>query len=361
MKAAVLHGPRDLRIEETPDAVPASGQVRIRTAAGGICGSDLHYYLNGGFGTVRLREPMVLGHEVAGVGGAAGDGVHHLASGQPVAINPSRPCRACEYCLAGLPNHCTDMRFYGSAMRMPHVQGAFAEALVVDATQCVPVPDTVPLTHVAFAEPLSCALHAVGRAGPLLGRRVLVTGQGPIGALVTAAARLAGAEEIVATDVAATALTAARAMGADRAIDVAADPAAFEPYTRGKGYFHVAIEASGKAAAVEAALASLRPRGCMVALGLGGAVSLPMNVVTAKEIEIAGTFRFHEEFAQAAAHITSGRVDVRPLLSAVFPLANAVDAFELASDRSRAMKVQIAFDEAARGPAAASSRQRETR
>ena len=126
MEALVIHAPGDLRVEQidTPEVGP--GQLRVRVRCGGICGSDLHYYQHGGFGTIRIQEPMVLGHEVAGVVAEAGPGTP-FAPGDRVAISPSRPCGLCRYCQQGLQNHCLDMRYYGSAMRNPHVQGAFRQ------------------------------------------------------------------------------------------------------------------------------------------------------------------------------------------------------------------------------------------
>ncbi|MDB5373625.1 MAG: L-idonate 5-dehydrogenase, partial [Belnapia sp.] len=200
MKSIVIHAPKDLRIEEQAEPVPGPGQLRIRVKAGGICGSDLHYYLHGGFGAVRLREPMVLGHEIAGLVDALGEGISGHALGQPVAVNPSLPCGACRHCLAGRPNHCLEMRFYGSAMRMPHVQGGFSDFLVCEAARAVPLPPGMSPELAAFAEPLAVCLHAARQAGPLLGARVLVTGAGPIGNLAIAVARHAGAREVVATD-----------------------------------------------------------------------------------------------------------------------------------------------------------------
>src|SRR5262247_773954 len=123
MKAVVIHAARDLRVEERETEKVGPGQVEVAIEAGGICGSDLHYYQHGGFGTVRIREPMILGHEVAGTVAAVAPDVTTVAVGDRVAVNPSRPCAACRFCLEGLPNQCLDMRFYGSAMRMPHVQG----------------------------------------------------------------------------------------------------------------------------------------------------------------------------------------------------------------------------------------------
>jgi hypothetical protein len=200
MTAVVIHAAHDLRVEphEAPD--PGPGEVRIRIGRGGICGSDLHYYHAGGFGTVRVKEPMVLGHEAAGTVETIGPGVSHVAPGDDVAVNPSLPCGGCVQCLAGRPIHCAEMRFLGSAMRMPHVQGAFRRAFTCEAARAVKLPPGLSVERAAFAEPLSVCLHAAAQAGPLLGARVLVTGAGPIGVLCVAVARLAGAREIVATD-----------------------------------------------------------------------------------------------------------------------------------------------------------------
>lgn len=343
MRAVVIHPPHDLRIEECAVADPGPGQVRVRIRAGGICGSDLHYYQHGGFGTVRVQHPMVLGHEVAGVVESVGAGVTSVAAGQAVAVNPSLPCGACRFCQAGDQQHCLDMRFYGSAMRDPHVDGGFREALICEVAQAVPLPDGLDVTTAAFAEPLSVCLHAVRQAGPLVGKRVLVTGAGPIGALTVAAARLAGAREIVATDLTTAPEKVARAMGADRFVAVGGVPDALVPFAAEKGWFDVAFEASGSPAAVLAILPVLRPRGVLVQIGVGGDATMPLSVLAAKEITWRGTFRFHEEFALAVETLARRAVDVAPLLTAQFPVERAREAFDLASDRSRAMKVQLAF------------------
>ena len=339
----VIHAPTDLRLEEQDVGEIGPGQVLVHVGMGGICGSDLHYFHDGGFGTVRIREPMVLGHEVAGTVAAVAPDVASLRIGDRVAINPSQPCAACRYCLEGLPNQCLDMRFYGSAMRMPHVQGAFRDALVCDASQCVKVAAGVPIELAALAEPFAVALHAVSRAGPLLGRRVLVSGCGPIGVLVVAAARVHGAAEVVATDVVAAPLVVARALGADRTIDVTTDSAWVDRHAADKGYFDIVLECSGNERALRDALTVVRPRATVVQVGLGGDVSLAQNVVVAKELSICGSFRFHAEFALAVQMINEGRVDLRPLVTRAFPLCEARAAFDLAGDRRRAMKVLIDF------------------
>jgi len=343
MHAVVIHAPHDLRIEAVPAAAPGPSEVLVRIGAGGICGSDLHYYHQGGFGTVRIKEPMVLGHEVAGTIAAVGSDVSGLSVGQRIAVSPSLPCGRCRYCQEGAQQHCLDMRFYGSAMRFPHVQGAFRQELVAKASQCHPIADGLSLGEAAMAEPLAVCLHAARRAGPLLGKRVLVTGSGPIGALSIIAARRAGAVEIVATDVAEAPLAMAKRVGADVTLDVARDKAALAPYARDKGTFDVLFEASGNAAALVGALDALRPGAVIVQVGLGGTVEFPMNTLVAKEFELRGTFRFHTEYALAVALLSQGLVDVKPLLTATLPYERAVEAFELAGDRSRAMKVQLSF------------------
>jgi L-idonate 5-dehydrogenase len=343
MKVVVIHAAKDLRIEERELEPVGAGQVEVTIEAGGICGSDLHYYNHGGFGVVRLREPMILGHEIAGTVRTLGSGVSDLAVGDRVAVSPSRPCRHCEFCLAGQQNHCLNMRFYGSAMPMPHIQGAFRERLTAEAWQCHKVADAVSINEAAMAEPFAVALHAVARAGSLIDKRVLVTGSGPIGALCAIAARAHGAKEIVVTDVMDAVLQRAIAVGVDRAINVSNNPEQLTSYAANKGYFDVQFEASGNAQAVRAGLEVLKPGSTLMQVGLGGDVFIPQNLVVAKEIEIKGTFRFNREFALAVDLIGSRSIDLKPLLSGVFPLENAIEAFEAAGDRATSMKVQLAF------------------
>ncbi len=343
MRALVVHAPKDLRADDLREDAPGEGQVLLKMAAGGICGSDLHYYHHGGFGPVRLKEPMVLGHEVSGRVAELGSGVTGLAVGDLVSVNPSRPCGACRYCAEGAHNHCLNMRFYGSAMPFPHIQGAFREALVVEAGQCVKAEGVSP-GEAAMAEPLSVALHATRRAGPLLGKRVLVTGCGPIGMLCLMAARRAGAAEIVATDIEDRPLDLARAAGAEHTINVAREPAALAAYGADKGHFDLLYECTGVQAALVGALAVLRPRGVVVQVGMGGEMTLPMLQICGKELELRGAFRFHEEFALAVEMISKGLIDVKPLITHTLKFDDAVAAFELAGDRSRVMKAQIAFN-----------------
>jgi L-idonate 5-dehydrogenase len=344
MEALVIHAPGDLRVEEFETAELGAGQLQVRVRCGGICGSDLHYYQHGGFGTIRIKEPMVLGHEVAGVIEAVGAGVTDFKPGERIAISPSRPCGLCRYCQQGLQNHCLDMRYYGSAMRTPHVQGAFRQQIVVEAHQAHRLADSLSDAEGSMAEPFAVALHAVRRAGSLLGKRVLVTGCGPIGALAIIAARRAGASHIVATDVGAHTLGKALKVGADEVVNVAEMPDGLARFTADKGSFDVLFEASGNARALVGAFDALRPRGIVVQLGLGGDMTLPINTIVAKEFDLRGAFRFHEEFAVAVELLNKGLVNVKPLISATLSYRDSARAFALAADRSQSMKVILNFD-----------------
>lgn len=344
MRAIVIHKAKDLRVEEAEAEKLGPGQVQIKMAIGGICGSDLHYYNHGGIGdTIRVRQPLILGHEVAGHISALGDGVADLTVGDLVAISPSRPCYSCQYCKEGQHNHCENMRFYGSAMPFPHIQGAFREVLVADAGQCVKAGG-LTAGEAAMAEPLAVCLNAVQRAGDLIGKRVLITGSGPIGNLSLLAARAAGATEIVVTDLSEAALGYAREIGADGAINMIDNPEFLEAFQAGKGYFDVLFECSGAASALASGIAAMRPRGVVVQLGLGGDMTVPMQTLTAKELDLRGSFRFHEEFAIAVKMMQRGQINVKSLISHTFPLDKAPEAFEIASDRSQTMKTQIAFN-----------------
>jgi L-idonate 5-dehydrogenase len=343
MRGVVIHAPKDLRIEDVPDQKLGPRDVRVRIETGGICGSDLHYFNHGGTGAIRIREPMVLGHEVAGIIAEVGGEVTRIAIGTRVAVNPSRHCGRCRNCEVGLHNHCLDMRFIGSAMRFPHMHGGFRESLVVDESQAIPVADHVTMGEASMAEPLAVTLHAINRAGSLVGRRVLVMGCGPIGTLVIMSAKYAGATEVVATDVQTFALELARRAGADTVVNMAEEPQGLMNHVKELGTIDVLFEASGNAAAFRSALDQLQPRGIVVQLGLGGDIPLPVNLVVTRELDIRGTFRFDAEFKLAVDLMNSRRIDVKPVLTTTLPFTNAREAFDLANDRSHAAKVQLSF------------------
>ncbi|MEU5102830.1 L-idonate 5-dehydrogenase [Streptomyces sp. NPDC021354] len=339
----VIHGQGDLRIDELPEPSPAPGQAVVAIRYGGICGSDLHYHRHGGVGDFRLSEPMVLGHEVVGTVVGYGEGASGPAPGTPVAVHPATPCGVCPECADGRAQVCRDTRYLGSAARTPHVQGGFAARIAVPAEQLRALPEGLDLRRAALAEPLSVALHAVRRAGDLKGRRVLVTGAGPIGCLVVAAARAAGAAEITVTDLLPRALEFAASAGATAVVraDNPDDP------NWPDDEVDVAIEASGVAAGLDTCVRRIRRGGVVVQLGMlpPGQSPIAGNLLVSREIEVRGAFRFHTEFDDAL-RLLAAEPSLEALISAVRPVQESVDAFALAADRSRSCKVLLEFGEA---------------
>jgi L-idonate 5-dehydrogenase len=338
--ACTLHGAKDLRVQPRAPRALGPHDMRLRLGAGGICGSDLHYWQHGRAGAFVIREPLVPGHEASGVVETVGAEVTRVRPGDRVAIDPSHPCGACDRCREGRMNLCRRMFFVGSASVYPHAQGLFAQAFVMHERQLTPVaePD-VSLGEIACAEPLSVGLHAVQRAGRMLGKRVLVTGGGTIGCMCVIAARLAGAAEVVVADIAERSLAMARQVGADAGVRSDQDAASL--YDR----FDVAIEAAGAPAALATCLAAVERGGRIVQVGtLPEELPFPANRVMVRELDYVGAFRANGEFDLAVAAIRTRRADVRPLISAQLPLARAEEAFALAADRTRSTKVQLVYE-----------------
>jgi len=343
VKALKIHGAMDLRIEDFHLEELTPNQVEISVAMGGICGTDLHYYKHGGFGQIKLKEPMVLGHEVSGHISKLGSKVTDLKIGQLVSVSPSRPCNDCEFCLEGSQNHCLNMKFYGSAMPFPHIQGAFRETLIAEDYQCIPA-DGLSAGEAAMAEPLAVCLHAINQAGNIFGKKVLITGSGPIGTLCVLSARRAGAEEIVVTDISDNALSFSNAVGADKIINTMKNYDELEQFQTGKGSFDVAIECSGSASGINDAIKSLKPKGTLVQLGLGGDILMPLVAVTTKELNIKGSFRFHSEFELAVKMMQKKLIDVNSLITHKIPFENAKQGFSIALDeKENSMKVHLKF------------------
>jgi L-idonate 5-dehydrogenase len=340
--AATLYGAEDLRLTESALPPLTEGMVRIRFRAGGICGSDMHYFLHGANGDFVVREPLVLGHELAGEVAEVNAPGADLAPGDRLAVNPSRWCENCARCREGRHNLCENVYFMGSASKFPHMQGGFSALFDAIPAQCVKVPSHVPMEAAALAEPLAVCLHAVARAGDLRGRRAVIFGAGPIGLLTLKAARLAGAAEVTVADIAAAPLAFATRLGADHVADMSAGSDALAALTA-NGPFDVAFEASGAPAALASAIKAVRRGGVLVQIGNLPAGDIPMavNAVMAKEIDLRGTMRFGKEFADAVNLIAEGRVDVLAIVTALRPLADAPDAMRLAMDRRQSMKVVL--------------------
>lgn len=344
-----LHGQKDLRVESVETRRPGPDEVAVAVAAGGICGSDLHYWADGGIGHIRVQEPIILGHEAAGTVVEAGEDVASPAAGDVVVLNPSHPCGDCRYCAEKNFQHCLNMRFKGSAMYFPHEQGMFRDRVVIAARRCHKVAEGVGAEEAACAEPLAVCLHALGRAlghadnHDFSGRRVLVTGAGPIGALCAALARRANAAEVVVTDIQPATLGVARRMGATSVVNVGENPGGLDPWKDEKGRFDFCFECSASPSAVRSALEAVRPLGTVVQVGVCGEIPFPLNFLVGKEINFLGTHRFHGEFARAVEMINSGDISLAPIITHHFPLSEAALAFETAADRSLSVKVLIDF------------------
>jgi len=337
-----IHGAKDLRLEDDAAAELGPHDVEMRLGAGGICGSDLHYYQHGRVGAFVVREPLIPGHEVSGTVARIGAGVTRVKVGDKVAINPSHACGQCDYCNSGRLNLCRNMRFLGSASVFPHVQGMFRERFVMGERQLTPIHEDISLGELACAEPLSIGLHAVHRAGNLTGKTVLVTGGGTIGCMSVIAAKLAGAAWIICCDIAERPLAMATQVGADQVIrsDQASEAELTANLTDSAD---ICIEAAGSPAALATCLKAARKGGRIVQVGTLPAegVMFPANSIMARELDYVGAFRAAHAFDWAVQYLRSGKVDVKPLLSAQIPLSRSLEAFELASDRSRSTKVQV--------------------
>lgn len=312
--------------------------VEIRR--GGICGSDLHYYQQGKIGNYQVQTPMVLGHEV--VGRIIASDSPHLLPGQTVALNPGKACGKCKYCHYGEENQCTEMRFFGSAMYFPHVNGGFCQYKLVATHQCIPYTRTVDEKIMVFAEPLAVAIHAVNQAGDIHNKRLLISGVGPIGCLVVAVAKVSGAEEIICADVSLRSRQLASEMGASQLID-ALQPLP-EQFTTEKGYFDVSFEAAGNSQSLNNCIDMTHAKGTIIQVGMTGCCAdFPLMKIVAKELMLKGTFRFTDEFNTAVHWLETGVVDPMPLLTAEFPFTELEQALILAGDKSKAAKVQLVF------------------
>jgi L-idonate 5-dehydrogenase len=288
----------------------------------------------------------VLGHELTADVAALGEGVSSVKVGERVTVNPARACGFCDHCKGGRPNLCRQTIMLGSGSTKPPTDGAMADFVSVRADQCHVLPPDMDDGLGAMMEPLAVALHAVKRAGTVSGRRVLVTGGGTIGLLVAITARAYGATPVVVTDVVASRRAKAIAVGADAALDPSGPELREQVRALVDDGFDVVLEASGARPALRQAFDLVRPGGTIVQIGTLGTedVPLPANQIMVREINFVGSMRYGNVFAEAIRLVAAGRIDVRPLLSDVLPIADCRRAMALAADKSSALKVQIQLD-----------------
>jgi L-iditol 2-dehydrogenase/L-idonate 5-dehydrogenase len=329
----------DLRIDTLVPAAPGPDEAVVDIAYGGICGSDLHYWLHGAAGESILRAPMVLGHEVVGtVVQAAADG-SGPAVGTNVAVHPATPGPGAARYPADRPNLSPGCTYLGSAARFPHTEGAFSRYSVLPASMLRPLPAGLDLRAAALTEPTSVAWHAVAQAGNLAGKRVLVIGSGPIGSLIMAVAKRAGAAEIVAVDMHEAPLKTATAVGATRTI-LATDAEAIAAVEA-----DVVLESSGNHRGLASALRGAVRGGRVVMVGLlpTGDQPVAISLAITRELELVGSFRFNDEIDDVLAALADGSLYVEPVVTHEFPLDRALEAFDLAKDPTRSGKVLISF------------------
>ena len=335
----VAHAAGDLRIDHVPLAAPAPDQAVVEVRYGGICGSDLHYWLHGAAGESILKAPLVLGHEISGtVVRAAADGTGP-AAGTPVAAHPATPGPGAARYPADRPNLSPGCTYLGSAARFPHTDGAFSRYVNLPARMLRPLPENIDLRTAALIEPASVAWHAVSRAGDVAGKTVLVIGSGPIGALAVAVLKRAGAARIVAVDMHAKPLEIAAAVGADEVL-AAGDAEAIAAVEA-----DVVIESSGNHHGLASAIQGATRGGTVVMVGLlpTGPQPVLISLAITRELELKGSFRFNDEIDHVIAALADGSLQIDPVITHEFPVEQALEAFGVARNSAESGKVLLSF------------------
>jgi len=322
MRVARLHGRGDIRLHDEERPTVASGEVAVRVRAVGLCGSDLHWFAEGGIDVRRVSRPIVLGHEFGGV----------TEDGRRVAVDPAVPCGECAPCSEGHPNLCPGTWFAGDGLH----DGALGEWVAWPQRCVIPLPDLLTEADGAMLEPLGIALHAtdLGRLRP--GANVGVFGCGPIGLFLLQVARLSGGR-LFATDLASRPhrLTAARALGAQVFAAEAGREGGAIRDAAGGGGLDVAFEAAGADAAIDAAVEAVRPGARIVIVGIPSEprTSFVAGPARRKGLTFVLSQRMGHVYPRAIRLVTSGRVDVRSVITHRFPLAQVRPAFEAAVQR----------------------------
>lgn len=343
MKAAILYGAKDIRVESRQKPAVKPGMVLLRNRRVGVCGSDIHYFEHGHCGNFVPDRPFVLGHEIAADVAEVGPGVDSLSVGQRVTVNPARHCGRCAYCNRGRHNLCQNTVMLGSASTLPPIDGAFAEFTLVYADQCRLLPETIDDGIAALIEPLAVAVHAVGRAGSVSGRKVLVMGAGTIGILLAATVHTFGGLLVAVSDVVPQRRAKALELGADAVLDPTRDEFFHDAQGMAIAGFDLIFEASGSSSALIQAFRLAALGGSIIQIGtLGkGDVPIPANSIMNREINLMGSMRYGVDFDDALALARAQRIDLRRFISHVIPIDSASDALLLAGDRSNSLKVQL--------------------
>ena len=320
-QAAVLYAPHDVRIEERPVPKPGPREVLIEIKAVGVCGSDVHYYEHGRIGTYVVRQPLILGHESSGVIVDVGEDVSRERIGQRVAIEPGVPDGVCRQCRTGHYNLCPNVRFFGT----PPIDGAFTNYVTILSDFAYALPDQMSDEEGALIEPLSVGLWACRKAKLRGGDHVLITGAGPVGILAMKVALALGVTEITMTDISPQRLEVARNLGATRTVNVAQQSLADAGVEA-----DVLIECSGNQRALKDGILALQPAATAVAVGMGPGeeASIPLSFIQNREIILTGTFRYANTYADAIALVASGHIDLKPIITGHYTLAETEQALQ---------------------------------
>lgn len=336
-----LHGPRDLRAEKLSEpGSPGPGEALIRVDAAGVCGSDLHAYLDAKIGDTSLKAPLILGHEFAGTVEAVGDLSAALRVGDLVAVDPAQPCGSCELCRRGHPNLCTNLHFCG--LYPDH--GCFCERIIVPASTCIPLPQGFDAETGALLEPLGVALHAVDLSKSASGDSAAIVGAGPIGLLILQVARSVGLNPVFVVEQLPWRLSMVERFGG-----IPIDSARLDARekilitTLGRGV-DVAFEAAWADQTVQLAAEVARYGGKLVLVGIPRDDSLSMQHSTArrKGLTMLLSRRMKHTYPRAIKLVQEGRIDVKSLVSHRFPLGQTPAAFALNADyRDQVIKTMI--------------------
>ena len=326
--SAVLHAALSLQIEERPVPAVASDQVLVQVRAVGICGSDVHYYEHGRIGPYVVEQPMVIGHEAAGVVVAVGDEVSDRAVGDRVALEPGVPCRRCTQCMAGRYNLCPDVTFFAT----PPVDGAICRLVAIDSRFAHPFPDALSYEQAAMAEPVSVGVWAAQKARIAAGDRVLVTGAGPVGLFAAQVARAFGGTDLTVSDPSDFRRSVAERLGF--AVHRPGQPLASD--------YDVVIECSGAQPAVTTGMSALDRAGRLVLVGMGADhVTIDVPLLQGREISITGIFRYANTYPLALTLIASGAVQVSDVVTHRFDLEHTEDALTVARRDPAALKAVV--------------------
>ncbi len=332
MKAAVLHGVHDMRVERVPmPEISPERDVLVRVRSVGICGSDVHFFQRGVIGKFPLCAPTIMGHEAAGEVVEVLDETCGLRPGDRVAIEPGYTCRRCEFCRSGRYNMCPDVVFLAA----PPVHGAFAEYLAWPSDFLFPLPESLSLDEGAMIEPLAVGVWAARRSGVSAGDSVAVLGAGPIGLTTLQAALAHGATRAIVTDLVESRLETAARLGASDVIDAAATDAeaAIMDLTGGRGV-DVAFECAGTIPTLQMAMRVARNSGTVQIVGMPAEQhpQIPLYEIINRELDVRGLFRYANCYPPAIALAAAGRVDVKSLITHHFTLDETPDAMRFVDE-----------------------------